>query len=272
MDKEKLMELLRNPQKHRKNRTHAYKRSVQPPSKLAPIVFGCVLFLVCVSLLFIFSAQRKAENIPQFIDENVLKGLMVDRAFSPHGQKRYIQISEGADRMVQRKMEGMLPVISRYNFRSFPTSNYQLIGMAPWALSINISANAEDPKLVHYLLNQDPLITAFLEREDVAPLLEDPVALGRLVADEAALDNFFAQEAVEKVLASPELIEAFANSRFCSYLLISKSVKYYRDHPAAAAQLIRSSPTLSGLKKNEALRKAISENVYLKEIAPTLLK
>ena len=271
MDKEKLMELLRNPQKHKRKQPQKL-RPAQRPSRLAPVVFVGVLVLVAISLVFIFSAQRKAENISDFIDTNVLKGLMVDRTFSPQGQKRYIQISEGAERTIASKSGGTLPVISRYNFRSFPTSNYQLIGAAPWAISINIVANAEDPEILHYLLNKDDMINSFLAREDVAALLDDPVMLGRLAANEDVLREFFAQEAAQTILASPKLIEAFSTSRFFSYLLISKAAKYYRDHPEVTTRLIRNSPTLSALKENEAIRKAVSENTYLKSIAPTLLK
>ena len=275
MDKDKLIKLLRDPQKYRRKQRLKRQMARLPirPSRSAPWVFMGVLFLVAVSLLFIFAAQRKAENIHEFIDKNVLKGLMVERTFSPQPRKRYIQISEGAERSVRLTGSGdMLPVISRYNFQTFPKSSYEIIGTAPWALSVNILANEQDPELLHYLFNQDAMIQAYLKREDVSAVLNDVSALGRLAGDENALHAFFTEEAMQKMLASEELVNAFADSRFCAFLLTSPAVKYYREHPTAAAQLIRSNRVLSALKKNENVRKAVSENVYLKQIAPTLLQ
>ena len=56
-----------------------------------------------------------------------------------------------------------------------------------------------------------------------------------------------------------------------SYLLISKSVKYYRDHPQEAVKLINSSPVLSALRKNPNVQQAVKENRYLQPIASQLL-
>ncbi|MBO7238318.1 MAG: hypothetical protein J6U96_03380 [Elusimicrobiaceae bacterium] len=274
MDKDKLMALLRNPKKFQKKRAER-KKNTPPakPSRIVPVLLTVVAVLVLLSLIFILYAQYKAENIPAFIDKKSVKGLAVDRSFTPYSNRRYIQISEGADRNVWVKESGStLPVISRFNFRALTKDNYQVIGAAPWALSINISANAQDPELLRYLFNQDEMIQAFIARPDVAPLLNDPVALARLAGDEQALQNFFAQEAAQKILNSPKLIEIFGSSRLMSYLLISQSARYYREHPGAAAQLVRSSPTLSALKQNPAVRKAVTENYYLKGIAPILLQ
>ena len=272
MDKDKLIALLRNPKKHLKQKQQQTRKtpaatSVPNRTVLAVSIGVCVLVLL--SLIFIFHAQYKAENIPSFIDESVLKGLVVDRTFSPNTNKRYVQVPEGAERA---SVGSVLPVISRYNYQKFGSNNYKIVGKAPWALSINIVSNSDDPELVRYLLSQDEMIEAFLARADVKALLDDPVALARAAGNEALLRKFFNEEAAQTVLASDELIGAFAGSRFMANLLISKSVKYYRDHPTAAAQLVRSSPTLSALKKSPAVRKAVSENYYLKDIAPTLLK
>lgn len=245
----------------------------QRKDKTLPVVGGVIMALVLASLLFVFSAQRRAENIPSTLDSAVLKGLVVDRTFTPVTAPRYVQISEGRDRNVSVKNLGStLPVISRYNFKTLTADNYAVIGAAPWALSINISSNAEDPDLLRYLFNQDAMIKAFLAREDVAAVLEDPAALARLAGDETALQRFFAEEAVQQVLASEALIDMLGQSRFMAYLLLSQAGKFYRAHPAEAARLVRQSPTLSALKQNTAVRKAVAENAYLKKIAPTLLK
>ena len=55
-----------------------------------------------------------------------------------------------------------------------------------------------------------------------------------------------------------------------SYLLISRSGKYFRDHPQEAIALIDASPTLNGLRSNPAVRKAVEENPKLKTLAPQL--
>lgn len=273
MDKDKLIALLRNPKKNRQMSAERPLPCDNESNRTVLLVTGLVLILILMSLLFIFSAKYKAENIPSFIDDKVLKGLIVDRTFSPYKDKRYVQVSEGVERNVKVKELGStLPVISRHNFRALNKESYEIIGTAPWALSVNIESNAEDPDLLRYLFSQDDMIQAFLKRRDVAPLLEDYTALEKMAENETALQKFFNQNAAKQILASDELLKTFANSRFMAYLLVSQSAKHYRDNPKAAAELIRKSPTLSALKQNPAVRKAISENDYLKNIAPTLLK
>lgn len=278
MDKDKLMALLRNPKKHQKTAAPNAGEPQAPASKprterMTAIVGGVVTALVLVSLLFIFSAQKRADNITASLDPSVLKGLVVDRTFNPNTGVRYVQVSEGQDRSVAVSQLGStLPVISRYNYRALTPKNYEIIGAAPWALSINVASNAEDPDLLRYLFNQEKVVQAFLQRPDVAPLLADPAALARAAADQDALNRFFADETVQKVLSSPQLLNALAGSRLFSYLLISKAVKYYRDNPDQAARLINASPALSALKQNPAVRKEAAENTYLKNIAATLLK
>lgn len=241
--------------------------------KRAAIIAGVVTALVLVSLLFIFSAQKRAENITSSLDPSVLKGLVVDRTFNPSSGKRYVQVGEGQDRNVTVVESGStLPVISRYNYRALTPNNYKVIGAAPWALSINVSSNAEDPELLRYLFNRTEVAEAFLARPDVAPLLADPAALAHLAQDPKAVADFLADETVQKVLASPQLLQALAGSRLFSSLLISKAVKYYRDNPAQAARLINSNAALAALKRNPAVRQEVAQNNYLKNISATLLK
>ncbi len=241
--------------------------------KRAAIIAGVVTALVLVSLLFIFSAQKRAENITASLDPSVLKGLVVDRTFNPSSGPRYVQVGEGQDRNVTVVESGStLPVISRYNYRALTPNNYKVIGAAPWALSINVSSNAEDPELLRYLFNRAEVTEAFLARPDVAPLLADPAALARLAQDPKAVADFLADETVQKVLASPQLLQALAGSRLFSSLLISKAVKYYRDNPAQAARLINSNAALAALKRNPAVRQEVAQNNYLKNISATLLK
>ena len=279
MDKERLMALLRNPQKFRKKA--AKKTEEQTEEKPAAIssdklmiwAGGGVFVLVLITLLFIMSSSKRAENITAALDPSVLKGLVVDATFNPNAGRRYVQISEGQDRNVNvRELGSILPVISRYNYRALTPRNYEIIGEAPFALSINVSSNIDDPDLLRYLFNQEITTKAFLARPDVAPLLEDPQALAKAAADQNKLNAFFAEEAVQQVLASEALVKALAGSRLFSYLLISKAVKYYRDRPAEAAKLINGSPALAALKQNPNVRKAVEENTYLKNIAATLLK
>ena len=282
MDHNEFMEHLRDSQQSEQSQTPT-RQAVQAQQTAAPrkkksqlptVVGGFAVLLLVVSLLFLFSAQKKAENITSSLDPEVLKGLVVDRAFSPTSGRRYVQVSAGRERSVSNVTEAglALPVISRDNYKALTTDNYALIGKAPWALSINVSSNAEDPELLRHLFNQDATAKAFLAREDVAPLLENPANLAAIAKNEQALKSFFEDDTVQQVLASEQLTRAIAGSRLFSYLLISKSGKYYRDHPTVAAQLIQKSPTLSALKRNPNVRKAVQENPYLKNIAATLLK
>ncbi len=272
------MALLRNPKKFRKNAaqsagTQSAPRTEKKPDRMLLGVLGVVFALLIVSLLVVFSASKRADNISSALDPSVLQGLVVDATFNPNSGRRYIQISEGQDRNVNVvELGSTLPVISRYNYRALTPRSYMIIGQAPFALTINVSSNLEDPDLLRYLFNQDTTAKAFLERADVAPLLAEPKALAQLAADQEKLQAFFADETVQQVLASPQLVSALAGSRLFAYLLISPAVKYYRDHPAEAAKLINSSPALAALKQNPHVRQAVQENAYLKNIAATLLK
>ncbi len=242
-------------------------------SRLPMILAGLVLGLVAISLLIIFSIKYRAENVTSFLDATALKGLVVDQTFSPQSGKRYVQVNEGLERSVSAVGSGAtLPVISRNNYRAFTPKNYEIIGTAPWALSINVSSNIEDPELLRYLFNQDAMTKAFLARPAVAAMLENETSLAQAVANEEQVRAFFEDEVVQKALASAEVLEAFAGSRFFAYLLLSEPGKFYRNNPAAAAKLIQASPTLTALKQNANVRKVLSENSYLKKIAPILLK
>lgn len=285
MDKDRLMALLRNPQKFQKKaerkqqaekvkQERAEKAAAKAASEKTMLIVGVVVsVMVVVSLVFVLSAQKRVQNLSASLDPAVLKGLMVDKTFNPNAGVRYVQISEGADRNVSNVVEygSTLPVISRYNYKALPPRSLKVIGAAPYALSINVSSNISDPDLLHYLFNQQDVIEEFLKRKDVAPLLEDPKTLAAAVADTQKLQAFFADETVQKVLADPKLLHALASSRLFSYLLISKAAKYYRDNPALARGLINASPVLSSLKNNPNVRKEVAENAYLKKISVELL-
>lgn len=284
MDKEKLMDLLRNPKKFQKKKTEKKQDSDQRASqrekaarkassdRMAVLAAGGVAALTLLSLAFVFSASKRAENVTAALDPAVLKGLVADRTFHPGGV-RYVQVGQGQERNVSVTGAGsVIPTISRYNFRALTPQNYTIIGMAPFALSMNVESNAEDPDLLRYLFNDENVTNAFLARPDVAPYLADPAVLAKLLSDKEAVDAFFADATVQQVLSSAALTNALAGSRLFSSMLISRAVKYYRDHPDQAAKLINASPALAALKKNPNVRKAVSENRYLKNISATLLK
>lgn len=279
MDKEKLMALLRNPKKFRKNANpEAAQPAAEAPQKNdtnRPLLLAsvAVVVLLLLTVWFVSNARNRADNIAAFLDPTVLKGLAVDADFNPNTGTRYIQIREGQDRNVTvQELGSTLPVISRYNYRALTPNNYRIIGEAPYALTINVSSNIDDPDLLRYLFNNDNTAKAFIARADVAPLLQDPAALAKVMADQTAVNAFLSNETVQKVLSSPQLVSALAGSRLFSYMLISKAVKYYRDHPAEAAKLINANPALAALKQNPNVRKAVAENTYLKNISATLLK
>ncbi|WP_432635088.1 hypothetical protein [Candidatus Avelusimicrobium sp.] len=285
MKKEELMDLLRNPAKY-----HQKKQAAQNPQGAkqtqAPVtaekrtqdtlllgVGISVVALVLITLVIILSAQKRADNLTAALDPNQVKGLAVaNTEFNPNTGVTYVQLQEGQDRNVAvSNLGSTLPIISRFNFKAFTPKSYEIIGAAPWALTTNFSSNIADPDLMRYLLANDKMCKAFLARPDVAPLLEDPQLLLAFSEDQNAMAEFFDSETVKQVLASEPMVLAVANSRFISYLLISKAAKYFRDRPQEAAHIIASNPYLKELQKNPNIRKAVQQNTYLKPIANILL-
>ena len=285
MKKEELMDLLRNPAKY-----HQKKQAAQNPQGAnqakAPVtaekrtqdtlllgVGISVVALVLITLVIILSAQKRADNLTAALDPNQVKGLAVaNTEFNPNTGVTYVQLQEGQDRnMAVSNLGSTLPIISRFNSKAFTPKSYEIIGAAPWALTTNFSSNIADPDLMRYLLANDKMCKAFLARPDVAPLLEDPQLLLAFSEDQNAMAEFFDSETVKQVLASEPMVLAVANSRFMSYLLISKAVKYFRDRPQEAARIIASNPYLKELQRDPNIRKAVQQNTYLKPIANILL-
>ncbi len=283
MKKEELMKLLRNPAQYRKDKQASQPDQPAAAEKLTAASAGQdrlllwvglgVVGLVLVTLLVIMSAKNRAENLTASLDPEQIKGLSVETTeFNPNTGVTYIQVREGQNRSVTvDELGSTLPIISRYNYKSFTPDNYKIIGAAPWALTTNFSSNLNDPDLMRYLLSNDDMIQAFLKREDVAPLLEDPQLLLALTQDTAAMRDFFDSDTVKAVLANEKMLRTVAGSRFMSYLLISKAAKYFRDRPQEAAGIIAANPYLKELQENPNVQIAVKENPYLKSIASVLL-
>lgn len=242
-------------------------------SPLLAAAFGAVALLFVITVGVLMYSQNKAENISAALPPQLVQGLRAEADFNPHTGVTYVKVEEGRDRNTSvSNLGSTIPVISRLNFRDFTAANYKIIGAAPWALTSNISSNMEDSDLVRYLLGNDDLIKAFLARPDVAPLVTDPQALYEFVKDEQAMKEFFDGETFQAVLADEKMVQAIAGSRLMSYLLISNSVKYFRDRPEQAAQIIRQNPYLNELRQNAFIRRAVQQNRYLQKIAAILLK
>ena len=282
MKTEEIIERLRNPQKYTNQAKKASAEEVAPATPLYETVplssimlvalAVAVLAIAAIVFLITLNAKKRAENVTEALDPQYVQGLTYETDFNPNKNVTYVQIQEGQDRNVAVDQLGStLPIISRYNYQGITPKNYEIIGMAPWALTENFSANINDPDIIRYLLNREEVASAFIAREDVAPLLADPQLLAAFAQDNDALHNFFTSDTVQNVLANPAMVKAVAGSRFMSHLLVSKAVKYYRDHPQEAIALINASPSLSALKQNAAVRQAVEENYYLKSIAPQLL-
>lgn len=295
LNTEEIIKRLRNPAQYRKADPAAaakQKKEEQtaketarkkngPDLMLLGVTFG-IGFLLFITVIFFISAKNKAENLAAALDPTQVKGLMTEKEFNPRTGVTYMQIQEGQDRNVAvENLGSTLPVISRFNFRTLTKkeqvgdkklSDYEIIGAAPWALTTNFSSNISDPKLMRYLLDVDEVAKAFMAREDVAPLLEDPQLLQSFTEDQAAMKDFFEHETVKSVFANEEMVRAVAGSRFMSHLLISRSLKYFRQHPQEAAAIIDGNPYLADLRRNPAVQTAVKENPYLKKIADVLLK
>ena len=279
------MKLLRNPAQYRKEKQErqqapakaAAEAEAQAARKKQDLTLLGVLIgiagLFLLTGLFLMSAKNRAENISSALDPAQIEGLSVsDKEFNPNQGVKYVQIHEGHDRnVVVTQLGSTLPIISRFNLKTFTSKNYEVLGAAPWALTTNFEANIADPEIMRYLLSNDGMISSFLARPDVAPLLEDPQALLALVNDTQALSDFFESKVVKDVFANEQMVRQVAGSRFMSYLLISKAVKHFRDRPQEALQIIKGNPHLEALRQNPHVQKAILENPYLKKIASVLL-
>ncbi len=237
------------------------------------VIGGVCLLLILITLSFYLMAKNRAEDLVAALDPGQLQGLRVEaNEFNPNTEVTYIQVQEGQDRNVAvDNLGSTLPIISRFNLKTFTDRNYQTVGAAPWALTTNFSANISDPALIRILLDNDLMDKAFLARADVAPLLEDPQMLLAFVQDEAGLAEFFNSEVVQQVLNNDQLLRMTAGSRFISYLLISPAGKYFRSHPQEAVPVIEGSPTLKALRNNPSVRKAVAENPKLSSIASLIL-
>ncbi len=282
MKTEEIIERLRNPKKYQKTANQPEKSEVKPspsaqqeekgPSLLVLGLVACVLGIAAIVLLIALNAQKRAENLSEALDPAKVQGLTYETDFNPYNDPTYIQVYEGQDRNVSvTELGTTLPIISRYNYQAITPKNYGIIGAAPWALTENFSANINDPELIRYLLNRQEVSDAFIARPDVAPLLEDPQLLAAFAQDDANLNAFFTSDTVQKVLANPQMVRVVGASRLMSHMLTSKAVKYYRDRPQEAAQIIKQSPVLSALAQNDGIRQAVQENYYLKPIAAQIL-
>ena len=286
MKTEDIIKRLKNPEQYRTSGTTspaqnapqeaAQPVAAQPTHKTSWLELGvgaAVGVLFVVTLLFWVMSKNRAENLTAALDPDHVQGLsLADKEFNPNTEVTYVEVREGHDRNVAvSNLGSTLPIISRFNFKTLTDKNYEVIGAAPWALTTNFESNLADPELVRYLLSNDKMIQAFLARPDVAPLLEDPHLLLAFTEDSAALQDFFNDATVRAVLADQKMVRTVAGSRFMSHLLISKAVKYYRDRPQEALNIIRSNPVLEAVRQNPNVQIAVRENPYLKTIADTLL-
>lgn len=272
MADDKLLKKLRNP-KQAKQDEQAQARSAG--SRVALLLASVLVVSVLLCTFFVvYTSKYKAENISAALLPEQLEGLVVDETFNPRAfAVKYVTVQEGADRNATVTQSGStLPVLSRYNYQAMTDKNYEVIGAAPWALLMNISANTEDPEMLRYLFNNEKMIQAFLKRPDVSAVLNNPQQLAELVTDPDVIKTFFNEDAVRAVLGDEKLLSVLASSRFMSHILISKSVKHYRDNVASARQIIDSDEILRMLKKDPNIRREITKNSYLKNIAATLLK
>ena len=283
MKTEEIIDRLRNPQKYNPQAAPAAQATPTATRQgakddstslnlLAVVIALGVLIVAALVWFVMINAKSRAEDISTALDPNAIEGLSANTDFNPSLGVTYVQINEGQDRNVAVDELGTtLPIINRFNYQAITPKNYGIIGMAPWALTENFTANINDPDLLSYLLNRPEVAEGFISRADVAPLLEDPQLLAAFVQDTAKMNEFFGSEIVKQVLANPDLVHKIGASRFMSYLLISKAVKYYRSHPDEAVKIITSNPQLNALRQNPGVRQALANNHYLKTIAPQLL-
>jgi len=231
-----------------------------------------VLVILCITALWAMWANRRATDLTPSLDPAHVRGLKIEEEFNPAKVATVINVREGQDRSVGGTSLGStLPIISRFNHKSFTERMFETIGSAPWALTENFSSNISDPGIMRYLLSSDALAKAFKARPDVAPLLEDPQLLAAFAQDINGTKDFFESDTVKKIFANEQMVRAVAGSRFMSHLLVSPSLVYFRRNPREAVAIIEQNPYLSELRQNPGVQTAVRENPYLKTLADTLL-
>lgn len=231
-----------------------------------------VLAILFVTALWAMWANRRASDLSIELDPSRVRGLRYAEEFNPNQGVTVINIKEGQDRSVAGTSLGStLPIMSRFNHKSFTDTMYETVGSAPWALTENFASNISDPGLMRYLLSNDSLAKGFKERPDVAPLLQDPQLLAAFTQDMDSMKEFFDSETVKKVFANEQMVRAVAGSRFMSHLLVSPSLLYFRRNPQEVVQLIEQNPYLNELRQNPGVQAAVRENPYLKTLADQLL-
>lgn len=235
------------------------------------IIGLAVLGFFFITTLWVMWANRRASDLTPALDPARVRGLQYEEEFNPGKIATIINIREGQDRSVGAGLGSTLPIMSRFNHKSFTEKMYETIGSAPWALTENFASNISDPGLMRYMLSNDTLAKAFKARPDVAPLLEDPQLLAAFVQDVEKMKEFFDSETVKNVFANEDMVRAVASSRFMSHLLISPSLLYFRRNPQEAVTLIEQNPYLNELRQNPGVQTAVRENPYLGKLADTLL-
>ncbi|MBO4674586.1 MAG: hypothetical protein J5601_00650 [Elusimicrobiaceae bacterium] len=282
METEEIIHKLRHPEvktvqpnpSDRVDKTPVQTKAPKKASDWPLLLIGSfILLLLLISGLWVLWANNRSSNLSRSLDKEKIQGLQYDREFNPTRATTILNIQEGQDRIAAvPNLGSTLPIMSRFNYKSFTEKMYTIVGSAPWALTENFSANRSDPEMMRYLLGNDDVIKGFVERPDVAPLLEDPQMLAAFTEDQVAMQDFFDSETVRAVLADEQMVAVMAGSRFMARLLISPSIKYFRDNPQEALQIIKRNPYLNELRRNEAIRQAVKSNHYLKDIAATLLE
>lgn len=279
-----VVEMLRNPAKYRQEHpateqlqqqekeTIVTQQKQEKEQKRLFVLGGVIIALLGISFLSFLYGKGKADNPSDELDPQKLSGLQVAAEFNPNKEVTVVEIHEGGDRNASvSNLGSTLPIISRFNFKDLTKASFQVIGAAPWALTLNISSNIADPDLVNWLLKNSELVTSFLHRPDVEPLLADPNALKNLLTDENLLKDFLADDTLQQVIASEPLAKAVVNSSLTVGLLNSPTGKYFRKNPQEALAIIQSSSSLTALQQNAVVRKVISESRLFKDLAPTLL-
>ena len=201
METEEIIHKLRHPEVTTTQTKHPAPADEMPVQKVAPkkasdlpllAIGSLILLLLLISGLWVLWANNRSSNLSHFLDREKVQGLQYDREFNPARSTTVLNIQEGQDRSVAASNLGStLPIMSRFNYKSFTEKMYTIVGSAPWALTENFSANRSDPEMMRYLLGNDDVIKGFVERPDVAPLLEDPQMLAAFTEDQVAMQDFF---------------------------------------------------------------------------------
>lgn len=234
------------------------------------IIITAVMFMAVVP---VYILSKKVDNINNVVTPEIAGRFKTDKELDiPAAQSGVLRQGNrvGAG-FVNTGAEIIFP--SRQNMHTFGDRDFHLLGAAPWGLLLTVEMHAQDADMVRYVFNQPAVSDGFMERADIKNLLGTPEVFYVALKNEPAVSRFLNNEAMLAALEEPKVIEAVAKSRLMYNILNTPAVQYFIKNPNSLRdEVINKSPSISALKKNPAIVKAVRENKQTGPIASIILR